>query len=207
MAGRCAGRGIAGLSMWNICEQPWTLAGAAVLSLFVVLTVRSVLPEKRRRWQWLIPVSILGLAFLLDRAVETDPEKVDRLIKTAMLAAEEEDCDRIEALIDEQYQDSFHAGKAELMRHCREVLSGPVIRKNILRNYTPPRISGAEAVTTIFTTTHFEQNSYVTDIYQQSLAMFKVELRLRKQPDGSWRIGQIRPLEANKQRIYWRQLR
>ena len=78
--------------MWNFFEQPWTLLGAAVIVLLGVLTFRIVWPEKRAWWQWLLPVGIAVLAVGLDWAVATDYEKIDRIGKIAMRAAEQEDC-------------------------------------------------------------------------------------------------------------------
>jgi hypothetical protein len=46
--------------MFNIFEQTWTLLGASVIILFVILTIRSVWPERRRWWQLLVPVAING---------------------------------------------------------------------------------------------------------------------------------------------------
>ena len=44
--------------MFDFFEQPYTLIGAAVIVLFVVFTIRSVVPEKRHWWQFLLPVFV-----------------------------------------------------------------------------------------------------------------------------------------------------
>lgn len=192
--------------MLNFFEQPWTLIGTAVLVLFAVFTFRSVLPEERRRWQWLLPLGVAALALGLDYIVKTDREKINSLIDTVMQAVEQENCDVIDATIADDYRDSFHSTKAELMRHCRRTLSRPLIAKNSIRGMTPPAITPPTATVTLFTTTHFEKDSYVTRDYYTPLAQFKVELHFRKQPDKSWLISRINPLEANKQPIKWRQI-
>ncbi|MHC4743323.1 MAG: hypothetical protein ACYS8Z_15515, partial [Planctomycetota bacterium] len=61
--------------MTNIFEQPYTLIGLSIIVLFGVFTYRSVFPEKCNRKQWLIPLSVVALAFGLDFAVKTDREK------------------------------------------------------------------------------------------------------------------------------------
>ncbi|MHC4215343.1 MAG: hypothetical protein ACYSWP_18430, partial [Planctomycetota bacterium] len=70
--------------MLEIFEQPWTLLGAAVLVLFGILTFRSFCPEKRRWWQLLVPVFLIALAFGTDLLVQTDREKINAVIKTAI---------------------------------------------------------------------------------------------------------------------------
>jgi len=192
--------------MFNFFEQPWTLVGAAVLVLFGVLTFRSVLPEKRRRRQWLIPLFVAAVAFGLDYLVETDNEKIYTLIATVVKAVEEENCDVIDAAIAEDYRDSHHNSKAELMRRCRRILSKPIIARNRERGLAPPLITPPTATVTLFTTTTFEKNSYVTEEYFHSIALFRVKLHFRKQADKTWLISRIDPLEVNKVPINWGQI-
>ncbi len=68
--------------MFDFFEQPYTLIGATVLFLFGVLTFRSVLPEKSRWWQLLLPVFVAVAAFGLDTLVQTDLEKINSVIST-----------------------------------------------------------------------------------------------------------------------------
>ncbi len=74
--------------MLNFFEQPYTLIGAAIIVLFGLFTYRSVFPEKCSRHQWLIPLSVVALAFALDYSVKTDHEKVNTLIDKLMKAVE-----------------------------------------------------------------------------------------------------------------------
>ena len=82
--------------MFNFFEQPWTLLGMSILVLFGVLTFRSVWAEKRKWWQWLLPVVLAGAAFApKERAgdaacgieplliVDGERKKVDPLSSTA----------------------------------------------------------------------------------------------------------------------------
>ncbi len=116
--------------MFDFFEQPYTLIGAAVLVLFGVLTFRSVLPEKRRWWQLLLPVFVAGTAFGLDMLVQTDLEKINSVINTVIKAIQEEDCNAIEAIIAENYQDSSHNTKRHLMTRCRLKLIPSLVEKN-----------------------------------------------------------------------------
>ena len=103
--------------MFDFFEQPYTLIGAAVLVLFAMLTFRSVLPEKRRWWQLLVPALVVAAAFGMDFAVRTDLEKINAVINTCIKAVEEEDLVAIEAVIADDYRDSHHNTKRDLMRH------------------------------------------------------------------------------------------
>ena len=108
--------------MFDIFEQPWTLVGAAILVLFGVLTFRSIFPEKKHWWQWLLPVFMAVTAFSADYIVQTDHEKINSVINTGIKAVENENCRTIETIIAENYNDSFHDSKASLIAHCRQKL-------------------------------------------------------------------------------------
>ena len=190
--------------MLNFFEQPYTLIGLAVIILFGLFTYRSVFPEKCGRKQWLIPLSVVALAFGLDFIVKTDPEKLNTLINASMEAVEQEDCDAIARTIAPDYTDSFHETKAALMARCQRTLSNIHIRK-ITKTSCLLQISPPTAKATIFATTTFDQNSWVTQSYKNFL-FFKGELICAKQPDNSWKITRINPLEVDKQPITWSQI-
>lgn len=190
--------------MFNFFEQPWTLLGAAVIVLFGVLTFRSVWPEKCKWWQWLIPVALACLALSLDYLVQTDRERINSVIDAVISAVEREDCATVEQLIAPDYHDSYHRDKADLIRHCRRSLSQSLIAKNIERNRLV-LISGRNATVTVFTTTHFEANSWVARDYK-SFFFFKGRLDLKKQSDGRWLITSITPITVDKQPARWSDL-
>ena len=108
--------------MWDIFDQPWTLTGLAVLVFFGVLTYRSIFPEKKSRLQWLLPLLVIAAAFGTDYLVQTDLEKIDDVINTGMKAVTKKDYQAIEALISENYSDSYHNSKESLMADCRRQL-------------------------------------------------------------------------------------
>jgi hypothetical protein len=191
--------------MFNIFEQPYTLIGAAVIVLFVVFTFRSVIPEKRHWWQFLLPVFVAAAGIALDMFVQTDLEKINSVIGTVIKAVQEEDCDSIGAMIAEDYRDSFHNTKWDLMSHCRRKLTGPLVEKNkktaCLVELSPPK-----ATATVFMLTTFDKNSYVTQNYK-SFIFFKIELSFQKQPDKTWLISRGELLEIDKQPAKWNDIR
>lgn len=191
--------------MFDFFEQPYTLIGAAVLVLFGVLTFRSVLPEKRYWWQLLLPVFVAGTAFGLDMLVQTDLEKINSVINTVIKAIEEEDCNAIEAIIAENYQDSFHNTKRHLMRFCRQRLTPSLVEKNkktaSLVKLSPPR-----AIVTLFMLTTFDKNSSISVNYKSSLFL-KIELHFQKQQDKTWLISRAEILALDRQPANWSYVR
>ncbi len=191
--------------MFDFFEQPYTLIGAAVLVLFGILTFRSVLPEKRRWWQLLLPVFVAVAAFGLDMLVQTDLEKINSAINTIIKAVEEEDCNAIEAIIAENYQDSYHDTKRHLMRHCRKRLTPSLVEKNKKRACLV-ELSPPNATATLFMLTTFDKNSAISVNYK-SFLFSKIELRFQKQQDKTWLINRAEILELDKQSAKWNDIR
>jgi low affinity Fe/Cu permease len=191
--------------MLNIFEQPWTLLGVSVIALLVILTIRSVWPERRHWWQLLIPVAIAAAGFGLDFFVQTDLEKINALIDTEIKAVEEEDCNAIESIIAGNYRDSFHNTKEDLMSHCRMQLTPGLVAKN-KKSACLVELSPPTATATIFVLITFEKDSYISQEYKSSL-LVKAKLYLQKQLDKSWLITRAEVLEIDRQPVNWRQIR
>jgi hypothetical protein len=187
--------------MFDIFEQPWTLLGVSVIVFFVVLTIRSVFPEKQHWWQWAIPAAIAVAAFGLDFPVVTDLEKIHSLVKTAIKAVEQEDCRAIENIIADDYRDSRHRSKEALMAHCRAELTPPCVEENrklaVLVELSPP-----EATATLSLLIKFDRDSRVTREYKR-YALIKAKLYLQKQPNKKWLINQVEILEIDKMFFSW----
>jgi hypothetical protein len=191
--------------MFNFFEQPWTLLIAAVVALYIVFRFRSIFPQKRRWWQWLIPPLLATAAFGLDFFVQTDFEKINELIDRGIKAVEEENPGAIEAIISANYQDSHHDSKEQLMSHCRSELSRSPVEENKKINaqieISPPK---ADVVLTVMM--KFDKNSYVAQNYKQFF-LVKLQLYLQKQPDKKWLICQAELLELDRQQVNWEQIR
>jgi hypothetical protein len=190
--------------MFDIFEQPWTLLGAAVIVLFGMLTFRSFCPEKRHWWQLIIPVFLTVAAFGVDILVQTDLEKINSVIKAAINAVQQEDCSAIEAVIANNYSDSYHSTKKHLINHCRRELSKPLIDK-IKKPARKIDISDSNATATLFVVIILDKNSYLAQY--KSFLMVKSRLSLRKQPDKRWLISRIEILEIDRQPIKWSNIR
>ena len=192
--------------MFDFFEQPYTLIGAAVLVLFGILTFRSVFPGKRHWWQLLLPVFVAVAAFALDMLVQTDLEKINSVINTVIKAVQEEDCNIIEVIIAENYRDSYHNTKRDLMRHCRTRLSQPLVEKNKKRASPFVQLSLPNATATLFMLTTFDKNSSISVNYK-SFLFSKIELRLQKQIDKTWLINRAEILALDRQPANWNDVR
>lgn len=191
--------------MFDIFQQPWTLLGVSVIVLLAILTIRSVFPEKRRWWQFLIPAAIAAASFGLDFLVQTDEEKINSLIDKGIKAVEEENCDAIKNIIAENYRDSSHNTKEELMSHCRAQLTPGLVAKN-KKNACLVELSPPTATATVFALITFEKDSYISREYK-SFILVKAKLYLQKQPDKGWLITRVEILEIDRQPVNWRQIR
>ncbi len=191
--------------MWNIFERPWTLLAAAVIAFLVMLVLRRTIQGKKLPYLWLLPFLLALLAFGLDYLVETDLEKIKAVITTAVTAVEDENPDAIEPIIADNYRDSLHSTKKDLLYHLRRRLSEPLVEKNITRIVSID-ISGTQAVAIFTVRIVFDQRSYIAQAYKQ-LILTKVELTLQKQPDNQWLISSAELLEIDLQPTSWRDIK
>jgi len=192
--------------MFDFFEQPYTLVGAGVLVLFGVLTFRSVLPEKCRWWQWLLPVVLTWAAFGLDALVQTDTEQINATIEAGVGGIEAEDIGAIGQVISESYSDSLHSTKERLLLYCRQALSQSLVVKAKIKGLRLMDLSQANATAVVFTQITFDKNSYVPENYKPSL-LIKTRLNLKKQPGVGWLISRVELEGLDGQSVNWRQIR
>ncbi len=190
--------------MWNFCEQPWTLIAVAVITLIVLFAMRSQIQEKKRLYLWLLPILIAAAAFALDYFMKTDLEKINEVIDTITNAVQDENPQAIETLIAQNYSDSYHTGKKELIYYCRRKLSEPIIEKNIKRIISID-ISDSRAAATFTVRIIFDQQSYIYQTFVR-LILTKVRIDLEKQ-HGRWLITRTELLEVDMQPFTWKDIK
>ena len=187
--------------MWDFFEQPWTLLGAAIIVLFGVLTYRSIRPEKRKPWQWLLPIGVAVLGVGLDFAVATDLEKINGVIRAGIRAVEAEDCAAIARLIAEDYEDSYHKSKRSFLERCRTRLVPPAVEK-IRKIAKEVKVTSPEATANFTMMLKFEKGSYWAQAYKPT-ALVSVQLYFRKQPNGTWLLTRAEVREVDKMPVTW----
>ena len=199
--------------MLNVFEQSWTLLISAIVTLLIVLMVRRIFPEKWHWWQLILPVLLVAAGLALDYLVQTDTEKINAVINVAVKAVEEEDPDAIEAILADNYRDSYHFTKRTLMTHCRARLSAPLVEKNIRRivsiEVSPSPYQGRDSpptATAIFTVRIlFDKQSYVYQGFKTQM-LVKMKLDLQKQHD-TWLISRAELLEVDRQPANWQHIK
>ena len=191
--------------MFNIFEKPWGLLLAAIIVLIAILMVRTIWPGKRHWWQWLLPVFLAAAAFGLDFLVQTDLEKINAVINTAVKAVEEENCDAIEAIISDNYRDSYHKTKRDLMYHCRLRLSKPLVERNIAR-IVAIEISSPKATAVFTVRIIFDERSYVYQEYKREM-FTKIKLDLQKEQNNRWLISRAEILAIDRLPAKWQHIR
>ncbi|MBW8041601.1 MAG: hypothetical protein FVQ85_16620 [Planctomycetes bacterium] len=181
------------------------ILGLAIAALLTLQIIHIIQTYQRRRWQWFLPIILIGTAFGLDSLVKSDLEKINSLIVTVRKATEQENCDAIEALISADYSDSFHNAKEDLMNHCRRLLSEPLVRKNnkmgLNIEILPPK---ASVILTVII--HFEKESWVFREYRPFVTL-KIELDLQKEQDKRWLINRAEVREIGGHPFSWRDIR
>jgi len=191
--------------MFNLFDHPWGLLTVAVIILLGLLMFRRIFPGKCRWWQWLLPALLALAALGLDSLVQTDTEKINIVINSAVLAVEEENPHAIEPLISDNYHDSVHSTKSSLFSHCRIRLSEPLIEKNIKRivsmDISPPTATAIFTVRIIF-----DKQSFVYQSFKSQM-LTKVKAHLRKQPNNGWLINRVELLEIDRRPATWQDIK
>lgn len=190
--------------MLNIFEHPWALLGSAIIVWFVILMLRGTFPNKYYRLLKILTLLIIAAAFGLDFFVATDLEKINSVIKAGLKATEEEKVEVLEALISDNYQDSYHNGKIDLISYCSVLLSEPLVAKNI-KTGLEVEISSPNATATLVVLTKFDEQSsiYAYKAYQ----LTKIRLDLEKARDKSWLITKIEVLEIDRKTVNWKHIK
>jgi len=178
---------------------------AAITTLLILQIIHIIQTYEHRRWQWFLPIVLIAAAFGLDLLVKTDLEKINTLISTGRKATEQEDFNAIAALISTDYSDSFHNTKDALMKHCRNLLSEPLVEKTRKMSLDID-ISSPRAEATLVTFVNFEKESHVYRDYKQ-FVIFKIKLYLQKGRDKRWLIHRTEVIEIDRHPVSWGDIR
>jgi len=192
--------------MSNIFQQPWTLFIVAVFLLLGIITFRRILPERRRWWQLLLPLLVAVAAFGLDFLVQTDLERIRAVIKTGSQAVRDKDFDSITAIISDNYRDSYHHTKEDLLTHGRIQLSQSTVAQIKKVGLIIEELLAPQATAVLTVLLRFTEDSRVAQAYK-AILLVKIRINFEKQPDKKWLISRIELLEIDRQPVRWRQVR
>jgi hypothetical protein len=186
--------------MWNVFEQPWTLLVTAAVLLLLVVCIRPFVNEKYKRRLWLIPLLVAAIGLVLDFAVYTDREKIEDVLDKGVTAIENEDCDGIAAIIANNYSDSIHSDKADLIRNCRRILQPPLISK-IYDSILDMNINGNAATVTVLNRIFFDEENEL--VGPKTVIFINVRMELEKGTDGNWLVSQTEILAVDGRPSQW----
>ena len=185
--------------MWNIFEYPWTGIVIALAIQMLLTIIHIIKPNTRKLWHTAIPLFIIVLAFGVDHFVKTDNEKIEILIAEALDATQAEDLGRVNAIIADDYDDSYNGSKEQIMNFCRKWLSTPFIQKNSLLG-KQVELHDRNAVVILSVVTQIEPSN-------EASAMVKVlsttsRISLAKYGD-KWLIKGVQITQINGQPTRW----
>lgn len=189
--------------MWNIFEYPWTLLLTAFFIALCISILRSIFQNKYR-WWYIAPVLLVIASFGIDFIIQTDLEKINKVVNTGIAAAEEENSDIIATITSDNYHDSHHNTKTDLISYCRVLLSEPLIEKNT-RIDSAIEISAPNATATVVVLTLFDEQSFIYEYKPYQLT--QVRLTLQKTNDKNWFINRAEILEIDRKTVNWKHIK
>jgi len=190
--------------MWNIFEQPWIGLVAAVIVLNIIAVVRWFVPLERK-WLFIPPAAIVLLALGLCYLVETDREKVQKVISTGVKAVRDQDPNGMESLISPQYSDPAHATKRDFVRSWQTWL-GEVKIENAGISNTVYEVSRSEATVTFSWLVRFGAQKGTFDYLSGQVLFGRAEISLEKTAGRKWLIRSSALLEIMNQQTSWRRV-
>jgi len=181
---------------------------AAVLILILyeaVLVIRAAWGDKTLWWLWIVPVVIAVTGVGLDTFVKSDMEMIRTAIYSGASAVENENPDRVESVISDNYSDSFHRSKESLMRHCRSILSEPLI-ETIVPRITAVSIEPPNASIVCVSQISFSPSSYASQYYGSGM-LVTTRIELQKQATNQWLMNRIEITQINMYAASWSDIR
>jgi hypothetical protein len=186
--------------MMNVFEEPWLLLIVAGVVFLGVAIFRDALPPKRTWAFWLLPIVIALTAFGLDYFVQTDKEKIQTTLAKACKAVETENINALQPLMSNDYRDSVHSSKQELLDHFRARLDEPIIEK-IVPAIVSLEINPPTAKAVFTARVMLDPRGPIYEY--QKMMVFKLEAELRKEA-GKWLFTKVEITAINFQPAGWK---
>lgn len=189
--------------MFNIFETPWPLLGVAAITLVVIEVYRQLRPGRAGYLFFLIPAAIALLAFGCDYIVKTDTEKVRQTLNNTLDAIVNQDIDKLQSCVSEDYRDRANGSKEELMRFAGKILKEPAIDK-FRKSYLQIEINNGRAMLSSQLVVYLNEDGYYG--FAPEMVIVKFEFDLAEEND-KWLIAESRLLEINRQPFDWGDLK
>lgn len=190
--------------MPSVFEQPYLLLIVAVFVHLAVVVYRAIWPDRQRQWQWLLPLAVVCLAFGLDLLVATDREQIQATVRMAVKAAEHEDLTAIADVLAEDYSDSMHRDKDQLLRHAQVAFANSPLATLRILGQGIGQLGKNKANVLISVMATFEPNSIVAQNYKP-IVLAVAQLTMTKHRNR-WMIGSVELTEVDKGPVRWSQI-
>jgi hypothetical protein len=189
------------MNLWDPFEFPF-LGIAIGLTVFVGFWIfRVVCPDKKRRWNYFIPLAIYIAAFAVSYFVETDNEKILGTVNKGIKAFQQRNVTMIEEIMAENYSDSLHSSKTYIVAYCQGLFETAMVDKvTFLSRKTD--IQNGKAIMTLEASVKFAENSHIAQM-GKSFLFVKAKLYFEKTTDKRWLINSSEILELDRNPIDW----
>ncbi len=191
--------------MWNVFEYPFTGIATTAASLLAVWLFNILKPDKKRKWHYLIPLSIIIAAVAVSYFVQTDREKILGAVNKGIKAFKEEQIEPIREIIADDYFDAVHNSKEYIIAYCQALFETAMVdRVTFISRKT--EIENERAVFTTEALVTFAEESEIAKMGKPFLIV-KARFYFVKTPDNNWLINSSEILELDRKSVNWTQIR
>jgi len=190
--------------MWNVFEYPFVGIGIGLITFLGFWIFRIVLPDKKRRWHYLVPLAIYIAAFAVSYFVQTDNEKILGVVNKGIKAFQERQVEPINQIIADDYSDSLHSSKTYIVAYCQGLFETAMVDKvTFLSRHT--EIQNNTATLTLEAMVKFAEQSHIAQMGKPFL-MLKAKLYFEKTINKQWLIKSSEILELDRNPIDWNKI-
>jgi hypothetical protein len=186
--------------MFNPLETPWLLLIIGIITLAIGSFIRNNVSP--RKGLLLIGAGLLlaAAAFGVEYAFQTDNEQVHGLIYTCRTAIVENKPGLIGPCISEQYRDSMHLNKANLIGDAERIIRMAGINKIRFQTITP-RFSGNSARVDFKAAVFMDPQK--SAFAAGGLFFVEMTIAFQKENNTSWLITSSEVVSVNDERTGW----
>jgi len=190
--------------MWNVYEYPFLGIAIAIVAAIIFWIFRAVCPDKKRRWQYLIPILIAAAAVAISYFVQTDKEKILGTVNKGIKAFEQQKIEPIREIIAENYADSHHSAKTYIVAYCQGLFETAAVEKVSFLS-SQVEIENDKANFTLEAMVKFAERSQLAQM-GKSFLIVKAKLYFERTAGKKWLINGSEILELDRKPIDWGQV-
>jgi hypothetical protein len=176
----------------------------AVIVFNIIAVVRWFVPLERK-WLFIPPLTITVLAVALAWLIETDKEKIEKVVSVATQAVKEQRSADLGLLISPDYSDPVHRTREDFTHACRLWL-GRVKLDNAAVTDLVLEIQNGKATALIEGVLRFGKKPGADDYLSGMAIPGKVRVTFEKTAGGKWLMRSTELLEIMNQPASWQRV-